>query len=102
MKDVVGDFLAAIPGLAVRTTVLVGFPGETEAAFGNLLEFVTDVGFDRLGVFTYSPEEGTPSVTYADQVDPEVAAKRAAAVHELQDGVVGHSHPALSVTHPHR
>src|SRR2546427_758585 len=64
MKDVVRDFRAAIPGLAVRTTVLVGFPGETEAAFGNLLEFVTDVGFDRLGVFTYSPEEGTPSVTY--------------------------------------
>src|SRR2546427_140200 len=95
MKDVVRDFRAAIPGLAVRTTVLVGFPGETEAAFGNLLEFVTDVGFDRLGVFTYSPEEGTPSVTYADQVDPEVAAERAAAVQELQDGVVWERHRAL-------
>ena len=95
MKDVVRDFRAAIPGLAVRTTVLVGFPGETEAAFGNLLEFVTDVGFDRLGVFTYSPEEGTPSVTYADQVDPEVAAERAAAVQELQDGVVWERHQAL-------
>jgi len=95
MKDVVGDFRAAIPGLAVRTTVLVGFPGETETAFGNLLEFLTDVGFDRLGVFTYSPEEGTPSVSYADQVDPEVAAERAAAVQELQDSVVWERHRAL-------
>src|SRR6266568_4990841 len=89
------DFRAALPGLTVRTTVLVGFPGETEAAFQNLLEFLTDVGFDRLGVFTYSPEEGTPSVTYADQVDPEVAAERAAAVQELQDGVVWERHQAL-------
>ena len=47
--------------MTVRTTVLVGFPGETEAAFESLLEFVDDVRFDRLGVFTYSPEEGTPS-----------------------------------------
>src|SRR5499426_2178518 len=95
MKDVVAEFRAAVPDLTVRTTVLVGFPGETEAAFQNLLEFVTDVGFDRLGVFTYSPEEGTPSVTYADQVDPEVAAERAAAVQELQDGVVWERHRAL-------
>jgi len=88
MKDVVRDFRTAIPSLTVRTTVLVGFPGETEAAFQNLLEFVTEVGFDRLGVFTYSPEEGTPSPTYADQVDPEVAAERAAAVQGLHDSVV--------------
>jgi len=49
MKDVVAQFRAAIPGLAIRTTVLVGFPGETDAAFDNLLGFVEDVGFDRLG-----------------------------------------------------
>src|SRR5262244_4045706 len=95
MKDIVAQFRAAIPDLTVRTTVLVGFPGETEAAFDNLLAFVEDVGFDRLGVFSYSPEEGTPSVTYADQVDPEVAAERAAAVQELQDGVVWERHRAL-------
>src|SRR5262249_57081831 len=57
MKDIVAQFRAAIPGLTVRTTVLVGFPGETEAAFDNLLAFVEDVGFDRLGVFSYSSEE---------------------------------------------
>src|SRR5712691_5969229 len=95
MKDVFSDFRAAIPGLAVRTTVLVGFPGETEVAFQNLLEFLTDVGFDRLGVFTYSPEEGTPSVEFADQVDPEVAAERAAAVQELQDGIAWERNKAL-------
>ena len=76
------QFRAAIPGVTVRTTVLVGFPGETEAAFERLLEFVDEVRFDRLGVFTYSPEEGTPSPAFAGQVEPEVAAERAARVQE--------------------
>src|SRR5436853_1682390 len=83
MKDVVRDFRAAIPGLAVRTTVLVGFPGESEAAFEHLLEFLDAVRFDRLGVFTYSPEEGTPSPGFPDQVDAEVAAERATIVQDL-------------------
>jgi len=87
MKDIVAQFRAAIPGVTVRTTVLVGFPGETEAAFERLLEFVDDVRFDRLGVFTYSPEEGTPSPTFAGQVEPEVAAERAARVQEAQDAI---------------
>src|SRR5438874_5076589 len=79
MKDVVARFRDAIPGVTLRTTVLVGFPGETPEAFDNLLAFVDDVRFDRLGVFTYSPEAGTPSPAFDDQVDPEVAAERAAA-----------------------
>lgn len=87
MKDVIAAFRETIPGLVVRTTVLVGFPGETEAAFTRLLDFVEDVRFDRLGVFTYSPEEGTPSPAYPDQVPPEVAAERAAAVQETQDRI---------------
>jgi ribosomal protein S12 methylthiotransferase len=87
MRDIVARFRDAVPGLTVRTTVLVGFPGESEEAFQNLLGFVDDVRFDRLGVFTYSPEEGTPSPAFADQVPPEVAAERAAAVQELQDGI---------------
>jgi ribosomal protein S12 methylthiotransferase len=85
MREIVRAFRDAIPGLTVRTTVLVGFPGESEAAFQNLLEFLDDVRFDRLGVFTYSPEEGTPSVGYADQVAPEIAAERAAIVQQQQD-----------------
>ena len=85
MREIVRAFRDAIPGLTVRTTVLVGFPGESEAAFQGLLEFLEDVQFDRLGVFTYSPEEGTPSVGYADQVAPEIAAERAAIVQAQQD-----------------
>ena len=85
MREIVRAFCDAIPGLTVRTTVLVGFPGESEAALQNLLEFLEDVRFDRLGVFTYSPEEGTPSVGYADQVAPEIAAERAGIVQEQQD-----------------
>jgi ribosomal protein S12 methylthiotransferase len=95
MKDVVARFRDAIPGLTVRTTVLVGFPGESEAAFQNLLEFVDDVRFDRLGVFTYSPEEGTPSPEFADQVPSDTAAERAASVQELQDGIAWERHKAL-------
>ncbi len=87
MKDVVAQFRAAIPGITVRTTVLVGFPGETDAAFERLLEFVDDVRFDRLGVFTYSPEDGTPSPAYPGQVDPELAAERSARVQEAQDAI---------------
>ena len=87
MKEVVAQFRSAIPGVTVRTTVLVGFPGETESAFERLLEFVDDVRFDRLGVFTYSPEEGTPSPAFAGQVESEVAAERAARVQEAQDAI---------------
>src|SRR5438094_568121 len=85
MTEVVAAFRDAIPGLTVRTTVLVGFPGESEAAFQHLLEFLDTVRFDRLGVFTYSPEEGTPSPAFPDQVPAEVAAERAAIVQEFQD-----------------
>jgi ribosomal protein S12 methylthiotransferase len=87
MKDVVAAFRAAIPDVTVRTTVLVGFPGETEAAFERLLAFVDEVRFDRLGVFTYSPEAGTPSPSFPGQVDPETAAERAARVQEAQDAI---------------
>jgi ribosomal protein S12 methylthiotransferase len=87
MRDIVAQFRAAIPGVTVRTTVLVGFPGEDEAAFERLLQFVDEVRFDRLGVFTYSAEEGTPSPRFPDQVDPEIAAERAARVQEAQDAM---------------
>jgi ribosomal protein S12 methylthiotransferase len=85
MKEIVAQFREAIPGLAIRTTVLVGFPGETEAAFDNLLAFVEDVAFDRLGVFTFSAEDGTPAASMADPVPGPVMAERAALVQEAQD-----------------
>ncbi len=87
LREIVAQFRAAIPGVTVRTTVLVGFPGETDEAFERLLQFVDEVRFDRLGVFTYSPEEGTPSPDFPGQIDAEVAAERAARVQEAQDAI---------------
>ncbi|KNZ69363.1 MiaB-like tRNA modifying enzyme YliG [Thermincola ferriacetica] len=65
-----------VPGITLRTTLIVGFPGETEAQFQNLLEFVREAKFDRLGVFTYSREESTPAGMLANQVPEEVKIKR--------------------------
>jgi ribosomal protein S12 methylthiotransferase len=98
MKSIVRAFREAIPGVTVRTTVRVGFPGESDAAFENLLEFLDDVRFDRLGVFTYSAEEGTPSPAYKDQVAPETAAERASIVQAQQDRLAWERNAALAGT----
>ena len=95
MKDVIARFRAAIPGLTLRTTVLVGFPGETEAAFESLLAFVEDVAFDRLGVFTYSAEDGTPALAMPGQVPADVMAERARLVQEAQDRIAWPRQKAL-------
>jgi ribosomal protein S12 methylthiotransferase len=95
MKDIVAQFRGAIPDLTIRTTVLVGFPGETDAAFDNLLAFIEDAVFDRLGVFTYSVEEGTPAASMPDQVPAEVMAEREQQVQELQDRLVWPRQKAL-------
>jgi ribosomal protein S12 methylthiotransferase len=65
-----------VPGVAVRTTFIAGFPGETEEDFNELLAFIRNVEFDRVGVFTYSDEEGTPAYDLPDKVDAKVAVKR--------------------------
>ena len=76
---------AAIPDLALRTTLLVGYPGETEADFAELMEFVRDVRFERLGVFAYSEEEGTFSARELhDDVPDEVKQQRVERIMELQ------------------
>src|SRR5213593_480565 len=67
-----------VPGLAVRTTFIAGFPGETEEDFNELLTFVRNVEFERVGVFTYSDEEGTPAYDLPNKVDSKVAARRRA------------------------
>src|SRR5437899_6460169 len=87
MLEIVRQFRDAIADVTLRTTVLVGFPGETPAAFENLLRFLDDARFDRLGVFTYSPEEGTPSPDFPDQIDAETAAERATIVQDAHDVV---------------
>src|SRR5215813_5007994 len=65
-----------VPGLAVRTTFISGFPGETEDDFGELMSFIKSVEFDRVGVFTYSDEEGTPAFALSDKVPQRTAARR--------------------------
>jgi ribosomal protein S12 methylthiotransferase len=87
MRESIAAFRQAVPGLTVRTTVLLGFPGETETSVERLLEFIEEVRFDRLGTFTYSPEEGTPAPSLGGQVAPEVAAERAAHIQECQDRI---------------
>jgi ribosomal protein S12 methylthiotransferase len=98
MKEIVRQFRESIPGLTVRTTVLVGFPGETEAAFDNLLAFIEDVAFDRLGVFTYSLEDGTPAAAMPDHVAADVMARRAALVQDTQDRLAWPRQKALHGT----
>src|SRR2546421_1307404 len=65
-----------VPGIAVRTTFITGFPGETEEDFTELMAFVKNVEFDRVGVFTYSDEEGTPAFELPNKVDPKSAERR--------------------------
>jgi ribosomal protein S12 methylthiotransferase len=67
-----------VPGIAVRTTFIAGFPGETDADFEELLALVKQVEFDRVGVFTYSDEEGTPAYDLPNKVDPKIARRRRA------------------------
>lgn len=66
----------AIPGLALRTTFMVGFPGETDEQFENLCEFVKDMKFDKMGCFTFSPEEDTPAFDMDNQIDEDVKKRR--------------------------
>ena len=78
---------AELPEAVLRTTFIVGFPGETEAHFQHLVEFVERHQFDHVGVFTFSPEEGTPAYDMADQVSPEVAAQRRDILMEVQQPI---------------
>jgi hypothetical protein len=73
-----------IPEIALRTTLITGFPGETEEDHEELMYFVDDMEFDRLGVFTYSPEEDTPAANMPDQIDEELKLDRQAEIMELQ------------------
>jgi ribosomal protein S12 methylthiotransferase len=73
-----------VPGIGVRTTFITGFPGETDADFEELVKFVQSVEFDRVGVFTYSDEEGTPAFDLTDKVDPKIARQRRARLMKAQ------------------
>ena len=74
--DLIAKIRAGIPGIAIRTTFIVGFPGETEESFNTLLEFIRETKFERLGIFTYSKEEGTRAGKMESQVPDSVKKKR--------------------------
>jgi ribosomal protein S12 methylthiotransferase len=84
IRDKVGWLREAVPDIAIRTTAIVGFPGETEEDFRTLCAFAEDVQFDRLGVFTYSEQEGTRGAEFDDDVAPEVKRDRQEELTELQ------------------
>ncbi len=75
---------SAVPDIAIRTTVIVGFPGESDDDFRTLLDFVEEIEFERLGVFTYSPQEGTRALVYPDDVQDDVKRARQEELMELQ------------------
>ena len=85
--DIVGRLRKEIPDICLRTTLITGFPGETQAQHEELMQFVDEMEFDRLGVFTYSPEEGTPAAAMPDQIAEEVKEERQAELMELQQEI---------------
>lgn len=85
--SLVSKLRTAMPDIAIRTTLISGFPGETQELHDGRVDFVDECEFDRLGVFTYSPEEGTPAAGYEDQVDGELAAKWRDEIMELQQEI---------------
>ena len=103
IRDLIGRIRAGVPGIALRTTFIVGFPGETAACFATLLEFIRETKFERLGVFAYSKEEGTIAGRMAGQLSARVRQQRRqqamAAQHEVARAVsasfVGRTIPVL-------
>ena len=77
-----------IPDITLRTTLICGFPGETQEMHEELMQFINDMEFDRLGAFTYSPEEGTPAAEFTNQVDENLKKDWQADVMELQEEII--------------
>lgn len=87
LVDTIRTLREEIPDITLRTTLITGFPGETEEQHQELVEFVDEMEFDRLGVFTYSPEENTPAAEMPDQIPEEVKEDRQAELMELQQEI---------------
>jgi ribosomal protein S12 methylthiotransferase len=86
-KALINNIRATVPNIAIRTTMLVGFPGETEEDFNDLKNFVEEMRFDRLGVFTYSHEENTGAHKLDDDIPQEIKEQRAAELMEIQSAI---------------
>jgi len=87
IKEKVAALRKAMPDIAIRTTLIVGFPGESQEDFDELEEFVKELQFDRLGVFSYSREEGTPAAELDGQIDEDVKEQRRAYIMDIQKGI---------------
>ncbi|MGN0480600.1 MAG: 30S ribosomal protein S12 methylthiotransferase RimO [Lachnospiraceae bacterium] len=85
--DIIDRLRTEIPDISLRTTLITGFPGETKENHQELMEFVNEMEFDRLGVFTYSAEEDTPAASFDNQVDEEVKEQRRDEIMELQQEI---------------
>lgn len=87
VRELIGQLRSQIPGIAIRTSFIVGFPGETEEHFSELLEFMKEIKFDRAGVFTYSQEEGTPAALMDNQVHGKIKQERYHRAMQLQQQI---------------
>lgn len=87
LRDMIARLRERIPDICLRTTLITGFPGETQEDHEELMAFVDEMEFDRLGVFTYSAEEDTPAAEFEDQIEEEIKKDRQAEIMELQQGI---------------
>jgi ribosomal protein S12 methylthiotransferase len=95
LERLIARVRARVPDIAIRTTFITGFPGETETDFEELLAFIKNVEFDRVGVFTYSDEEGTPAYDLPNKVDPKIANRRRARLMKEQARIAKRKHKAM-------
>jgi len=99
LKDIINRLRSEIPDIALRTTLISGFPGETEEDHEELMDFVDEMEFERLGVFAYSAEEDTPAAEFPDQVPQEIKEERRDAIMELQQEIsIEHSQSMVGKT----
>lgn len=87
IKQTISKLRNKIPDISIRTTLITGFPSETEEDFNDMVEFVKDVEFDRLGVFTYSREEDTPAYNYPNQIDEDIKLERKNIILDIQKNI---------------
>ena len=90
IRALLGKLRERIPGVVLRTSLICGLPGEGEAEFEELCQFLRESAIERAGIFQFSPEEGTPAAEMEDQVDPDVAQRRVELLVELQSRVMDH------------
>jgi ribosomal protein S12 methylthiotransferase len=89
IRNVIKKAREVVPDIALRTSLIIGFPGETQRRFENLLSFVREIRFDHLGVFTYSPEEGTEAASFPSRISEREKQRRRDVMMELQAGISG-------------